>query len=288
MPDDEFRISEEERERLVAEEVEEFPIEFPKYTTQLLNPANRFAQSTRDDVVGNMNELSKEFREKHPEGTFEDWVNFYFEEYDGEKRIKDATEKMYPMVEKMKEAFEQVDREMTQDFVRDLVLFKTYEGFDIQEVILRKLGDKFDAATRRATAEEEREGIDGYIGDQPVQVKPETYKDNLQDDIGVPIVYRDVNAGGGADPTGEPERGTRTYRFPAEETRLPDQLEREAEDEEQPDDATVRARLYAERESDRHPVFGTALVAIGEEPTVTPDAAQTGTGGAPTTASQDD
>ena len=193
MPDDEFRISEEERERLVAEEVEEFPIEFPKYTTQLLNPANRFAQSTRDDVVGNMNELSKEFREKHPEGTFEDWVNFYFEEYDGEQRIEDATEKMYPMVEKMKEAFEQVDREMTQDFVRDLVLFKTYEGFDIQEVILRKLGDKFDAETRRAMVEEEREGIDGYIGDQPVQVKPETYKDNLQDDIGVPIVYYDEN-----------------------------------------------------------------------------------------------
>jgi hypothetical protein len=193
MSDDEFRISEEERERLVAEEVEEFPIEFPKYTTQLLNPANRFAQSTRDDVVGNMNELSKEFREEHPEGTFEDWVNFYFEEYDGEQRIEDATEKMYPMVEKMKEAFEQVDRRMTQDFVRDLVLFKTYEGFDIQEVILRKLGDKFDTENRRATAEEEREGIDGYIGDQPVQVKPETYKHNLQDDIGVPIVYYDEN-----------------------------------------------------------------------------------------------
>jgi len=140
-----------------------------------------------------MNELSKEFREKHPEGTFEDWVNFYFEEYDGEQRIEDATEKMYPMVEKMKEAFEQVDKKMTQDFVRDLVLFKTYEGFDIQEVILRKLGDKFDAETRRATAEEEREGIDGYIGDQPVQVKPETFKDNLQDDIGVPIVYYDEN-----------------------------------------------------------------------------------------------
>ena len=193
MTDDEFRISEKERERLVAEEVEEFPIEFPKYTTQLLNPANRFAQSTRDDVVGNMSELIEEFREKHPEGTFEDWVNFYFEEYDGEQRIEDATEKMYPMVEKMKEAFEQVDREMTQDFVRDLVLFKTYEGFDIQEAILRKLGNKCDAETRRATAEEERKGIDGYIGDQPVQVKAETYKDNLQNNIGVPIVYYDEN-----------------------------------------------------------------------------------------------
>lgn len=193
MTEDEFRISEEERERLVAEDVEEFPIEFPKYTTQLLNPANRFAQSTRDNVVGNMSELIEEFREKHPEGTFEDWVNFYFEEYDGEKRIEDATEKMYPMVEKMKEAFERVDKEMTRDFVRDLVLFKTYEGFDIQEAVLRKLGEKFNVKTRRATAEEERNGIDGYIGDQPVQVKAETYKDNLQDDIGVPIVYYDEN-----------------------------------------------------------------------------------------------
>lgn len=193
MPEDEFRISEEERERLVAEEVQEFPIEFPKYTTQLLNPANRFAQSTRDDVVGNMSELIEEFREEHPEGTFEDWVNFYFEEYDGEQRIQDATEKMYPMVEKMKEAFEQVDRDMTRDFIRDLVLFKTYEGFDIQEAVLRKLGEKFDVETRRATAEEERQGIDGYISDQPVQVKAETYKDNLQDNIAVPIVYYDEN-----------------------------------------------------------------------------------------------
>lgn len=193
MPEDEFRISEEERERLVAEEVQEFPIEFPKYTTQLLNPANRFAQSTRDDVVGNMSELIEEFREEHSEGTFEDWVNFYFEEYDGEQRIQDATEKMYPMVEKMKEAFEQVDRDMTRDFIRDLVLFKTYEGFDIQEAVLRKLGEKFDVETRRATAEEERQGIDGYISDQPVQVKAETYKDNLQDNIAVPIVYYDEN-----------------------------------------------------------------------------------------------
>ena len=82
---------------------------------------------------------------------------------------------------------------MTQDFVRDLVLFKTYEGFDIQEAILRKLGDRFDAETRRATAEKEREGIDGCIGDQLVQVKVEADKDNLQDDVGVPIVYYDEN-----------------------------------------------------------------------------------------------
>ncbi len=86
-----------------------------------------------------MSELTKEFREKHPEGIFEDWVNFYFEEYGGEQRIGDATEKMYPTVENTNEAFKKVDRSTTQDFVRDLVLFKTYEGFDIQEVGTTKL-----------------------------------------------------------------------------------------------------------------------------------------------------
>ena len=155
MGEEEIKITEEERERLVAEDIEEFPIDFPKYTTQLLNPANRFAQSTRDDVVGNMSELIEEFRQEHPDGTFDDWVEFYFEEYNGKERIKDATDQMYPMVEKMKEAFEQVDKEMTRDFVRDLVLFKTYEGFDIQEAILRKLGKKFNTEVRKATPEEE-------------------------------------------------------------------------------------------------------------------------------------
>lgn len=193
MTDDEFRISEEERERLVAEEVDEFPIDTPKYTTYLLNPATNLSQSNRPEVVGQMSEIIEKFREQHPEGNFEDWIEFYFEEYGGEERLEQATEMAYPMVEKMKEAFEQVDRELTHNYLRDLVLFKTYEGFDIQETLLRKLGEIFDADIRRATAEEESRGIDGYVGDQPVQIKPITYKDNLQEEFDAPVVYYDEN-----------------------------------------------------------------------------------------------
>lgn len=42
---------------------------------------------------------------------------------------------------------------------------------------------------RRSTAEEESRGIDGYIGEQPVSIKPATYMDNLQEDISAPIVF---------------------------------------------------------------------------------------------------
>lgn len=191
--DDEFRISEEERERLVAEDVEEFPYDTPKYTTYLLNPAINLSQSNRPEVVGQMSDIIEEFRGEYPEGTFEDWVEFYFEEYDGEERLEESAEKAYPMVEKMREAFEQIDEEMTRRYIRDLVLFKTYEGFDIQEAILRKLGDKFEEDVRRANASEESRGIDGYIGDQAVQIKPITHKDNLQESFDAPVVYYDEN-----------------------------------------------------------------------------------------------
>lgn len=193
MSEDEFRISEEERERIVAEDVEEFPFDTPKYTTYLLNPAINLSQSNRPEVVGQMSDIIGEFREAHPEGTFEDWVEFYFEEYDGEKRLEESVEKAYPMVEKMRDAFEQIDREMVRGYIRDLVLFKTYEGFDIQEVILRKLGNMYGVDVRRATATEESEGIDGYLGGQPVQIKPVTYKDNLQQSFDAPIIYYDEN-----------------------------------------------------------------------------------------------
>ena len=193
MPEDEIRISEDERDRLVADEIEEFPVETPKYTTYLLNPAINLSQSNRPDVVGQMSDIIEEFREEQPDGQFEDWIEYYYTEYDGETRLDQATEKAFPMVKKMKEAFEQVDRELTHNYLRDLVLFKTYEGFDIQETILRKLGDMFDRDIEPASAGEESQGIDGYLGDQPLQIKPTTYKDSLQEEFDVPVVYYDEN-----------------------------------------------------------------------------------------------
>jgi hypothetical protein len=189
----EFKLTEDERERLVAEEIEEFPFDTLKYTTYLLNPAINLSQSNRPKVVGQMSDIVEEFRKEHPEGTFEDWVNYYKKEYDGDERLEEATEMAYPMVERMREAFEQVDKEMTRQYLRDLVLFKSYEGFDIQEAVLKKLGEMYDLEVQRADAQDESKGIDGYLGDQPVQVKPVTYKDNLQESIEVPIIFYDEN-----------------------------------------------------------------------------------------------
>jgi hypothetical protein len=183
-----IRLSEEEREELVAD----IDPEFPKYTTQILNTANQNSQGTRPNTVGQLNEIIEEYKKEYPEGDYEDWKEFYFENYDGEEKIVEATDKVFEMVVKMREAAEEIDREMVNRWVRDLVLYKTYTGLGRnEEAILNKLSEEYNLPYELGTAEDESKGIDGYLGDQPVSVKPITYKQKarLQEDIQAPIIY---------------------------------------------------------------------------------------------------
>ena len=183
-----IRLSEEEREELVAD----IDPEFPKYTTQILNTANQNSQGTRPDTVGQLNEIIEEYKEEYPDGDYEDWKEFYFEKYNGEEKIEEATGKVYDMVVKMREAAEKIDRDMVNRWVRDLVLYKTYTGLGRnEEAILKKLSKEYEFPYELGTAEDESKGIDGYLGDQPVSIKPITYKQKgrLQEDIQAPIVY---------------------------------------------------------------------------------------------------
>lgn len=183
-----IRLTEEEREKLVAD----IDPEFPKYTTQIMNTANQNSQGTRPKVVGQLSEIVEEYKEEYPEGDFEDWKEFYYKEYDGEEKIEEATEKVFEMVVKMREAADEIDKDMVHRWVKDLVLYKTYTGLGRnEEAIFRKLSKEYDLDYAKSTPEEESQGIDGYLGDQPVSIKPKTYqqKSRLQEDIDAPIVY---------------------------------------------------------------------------------------------------
>lgn len=183
-----IKLTEEEREELVTD----IDPEFPKYTTQILNTANQNAQGTRPKTVGQLSEIIEEYKAQYPDGDFEDWKRFYYEAYDGDERIDEATEKVWDMVQKMREAAKEIDEEMVQRWVKDLVLYKTYTGLGRnEEAIFKKLSKEYGLEYTRSTAEEESQGIDGYLGDQPVSIKPITYKTKgrLQEDISAPIVY---------------------------------------------------------------------------------------------------
>jgi len=166
--------------------------EFPKYTTQLLNLANQNAQGTRPRVVGQMSELIQHFTGR----TLEEWERWYQNEKPD--AIEAATKKVLAMVENLRESIVKIDRDMVERWVKDLVIVKTYMGLRFQEAILKKGSERRNTTYRLAEPEEEAKGIDGYIEQIPISIKPATYKlkTALPDGIEVAIIYYEKTKNG--------------------------------------------------------------------------------------------
>ena len=160
---------------------------YPKYATQIMNLANQNAQGTRAKIVGQMSDLIQEF-----EGTaLSEWENWYLESHPD--AIDNATEKVFAMVTLFKEAILKIDKETVREWIEELVVVKTFSGLKFQEAILKKISLHFKKPYRLAKPDEESKGIDGFIGDKPISIKPMTYKTKmgLNEVISVPIVFYD-------------------------------------------------------------------------------------------------
>lgn len=177
-----IRISPEERASFVRERSPDYP----KYTSQILNLANQNAKSTRRSLVGPMKNIVEEFTDKYPNGTYEDWEQYYLNEYDGEERLEESTEELLQMVSQMEEAMEKIDDDLAHMFIRDLVLYKTYQGTsrDIKEVVLKKLSQIYDLEYELSASED----IDGYIDGTPLIIEYFGQEDT-KSDSNVPTVY---------------------------------------------------------------------------------------------------
>jgi ribosomal protein S19 len=158
---------------------------FPKYATQLINLANQNAQGTRPEVVGQMSELIQEFRGRK----LEEWEKWYLSSHP--EAIEKAKIKIMQMIENFKQVITKIDEEMIRAWVKDLVIVKTFVGLKFQEAILKRVAAHMGKSYRISLPEEEAKGIDGYIGDNPISIKPQTYesKQMLPESIGVQIIY---------------------------------------------------------------------------------------------------
>jgi hypothetical protein len=165
---------------------------FPKYATQIINLLNSNAQGTRPTVVGQMSDLIQEFKGK----TLNEWIDWYTSKQPD--AITKATDKIYNMYKLMKETFDVIDRPMIEAWVKDLVYNKTYCGLKFQSAIIAFLAEQYDKEWRLANVEEESIGIDGFIGETPIQIKSSTYKleARLGENINIPIIYYDKKKDG--------------------------------------------------------------------------------------------
>ncbi|MDD2390927.1 MAG: MjaI family restriction endonuclease [Desulfobacterales bacterium] len=161
------------------------PPAFPKYTSQLMNLANQNAQATRPKVIGQMSELIQQFEGN----SYEQWAQWYTDSHPD--AIDTATRKICGMINKLRASMDQIDENLVRQWVNDLVLAKTYAGLRFQKSVLCKIAESKNEPYRLSNPSEEAKGIDGYIGNLPVSVKPVSYrqKNMLNESINVHIIY---------------------------------------------------------------------------------------------------
>jgi len=148
--------------------------DFPKYTTQLMNLANQNSQGTRPQFVGQMSELIQEFDGE----SIDEWKAWYLKK--NPHAIDDATERIFSMIKKLKQSMREITKDMVREWVTDLIITKTYTGFNTQMAILKYLANSYDAQWRAASPAEEAQNIDGVVGAAKVSIKPDSFKGMLQ------------------------------------------------------------------------------------------------------------
>src|SRR5699024_1647487 len=171
---------EEARELLTGEDYD-----YPKYTTQLMNLANQNSQATRPRNVGQLSDLIQEF-----EGNkLDEWKEWYLSKYPN--TVDEATEKVFGMIKNLEESISKIDKELVRKWVEELIIVKTFSGLKFKETILIKLSEEFELPYQLSKPEDESRGIDGYIDDKPISIKPITYKTKkaLNESIEVLIVF---------------------------------------------------------------------------------------------------
>ena len=102
------------------------------------------------------------------------------------------------MIEKFKEATSQIDKPMIKEWLEDLIITKTFSGLKFQSSIIKKIAEMKGCKWRLAKPDEEGKGIDGFIGETAVSVKPITYKSKpeLVENIRAEIIYYDKKKDG--------------------------------------------------------------------------------------------
>jgi len=149
--------------------------EWPRYATQLLNIAGQNAQCFTAKKVGSMKESWLEFVATGVPDTLENWEAFQRPRI-GEENLQWAADKLYSKAHDDM-GISWITPELCRDYVEEVIFNKTHFGMGGESAAIQAAAEYFKMPYRFSTAEEESQGIDGWIGEYPVQVKPEdTYK----------------------------------------------------------------------------------------------------------------
>lgn len=141
----------------------------------VLNNAYNQSCNSGTKVLGNMSEITSDFTG----GSYDDFIEFYEERYDGAKRRSRATQRMTEnLVKRVESVGGSIGREkavMWAERYIDSMLVNSYRGFAAEDAIIEGVAERMGVSSEVANSDKEVDGIDGYIDGESVQVKPASH-----------------------------------------------------------------------------------------------------------------
>lgn len=170
------------KSRKIAEAIGIEKISIPKYSSGVINNANKYSHATRAENVSQVSETIKTFRADKtvPNHSLEEWVRWYTKQYP--RAITKATNDAWRKFKEMRRELAKVKKDDIKNWEEDLIIYKTYAGLMIQDAIIKTIAKDLGVESRLGTPDEEGRGIDGYINDIPVQIKSITYRNEVRNE----------------------------------------------------------------------------------------------------------
>lgn len=146
-------------------------LHYPPYLYGLINSANTMSGSTRPNKIRKLHDLFK----KRKFRSLGEWKKWYLSKHPN--AINRAVSNILAVFEKnfdISASKRRKYRKYIRQFVENLVFEQTYRGLKIQEVIFIKMSKITGEKYRWGTNREDSSGVDGFIGDIPLSIKPQT------------------------------------------------------------------------------------------------------------------
>lgn len=129
----------------------------------LLHLASRELPEREPDFAEKFSEISNEQAEGH-ENDFQSW-------YDDHKKdsFESSVDRMMKMITTLKRNIHKIQRKDVESYCRNQLISDSWIGEEAKEGILKKVAHQKKSMYR---TEDKESSIDGYIGDQPIIIKP--------------------------------------------------------------------------------------------------------------------
>jgi hypothetical protein len=146
--------------------LEKKKINYPLYLYGFINQAHSVRRATHPSRVGKVHTLFKQRKFR----SLNEWKKWYTKKYP--KAIQEAIAVIHDTFKKGIGPIKKSHRKYVKLFVENLIFEQTYTGLSLQEAIFTKMARITKKKYRPSTAKEDSRGIDGFIGEIPVSIKP--------------------------------------------------------------------------------------------------------------------